>query len=131
MQEVKIDYNGTIIMLYAKYEGVKKPWDGKYEKDAFIIFVRIEDNSTNFMYYCNKAKLDEQELASALWCFLTDGISYENAQDIDDFQSEFGYTKVSECQRAYEGCKKAHEKWKKFNLDACDLANWLQEKYEL
>lgn len=45
---------------------------------------------------------------SALYCYLSDAISYANAEDIDDFQAEFGYEKVSECLQAYEGCEEAY-----------------------
>ena len=42
-------------------------------------------------------------------CLLSDAAAYMNCSSIDDFQDEFGYERVSECLRVYEGCKKTAE----------------------
>ena len=42
-------------------------------------------------------------------CLLLDKSAYDNCTDIDDFQAEFGYEKVSECLKAYNGCKETSE----------------------
>lgn len=50
-----------------------------------------------------------------LQCFFGDAYAYLSCKDtndmksIDNFASEFGYEKVSECIKAFEGCKKAYE----------------------
>ena len=42
-------------------------------------------------------------------CLLLDKSAYDSCTDIDDFQNEFGYEKVSECLKAYKGCKETSE----------------------
>lgn len=42
-------------------------------------------------------------------CLLLDKSAYDSCAGIDDFQAEFGYEKVSECLKAYNGCKKTSE----------------------
>ena len=42
-------------------------------------------------------------------CLLLDKSAYDSCKDIDDFQAEFGYDKVSECLKAYNGCKETSE----------------------
>ena len=42
-------------------------------------------------------------------CLLLDKSAYDSCRDIDDFQAEFGYEKVSECLKAYNGCKETSE----------------------
>lgn len=92
----------------------------------------IGDEHTEFDFYCNDYELDEPNLREAFYFFLSDGIAYDNAIDIDDFQSEFGYTKVSDCMKAYNGCKEALEKWKSLSsIDIYEITNWLQETYDL
>ena len=126
-----IDFNGVSIKLTSKYQGIAYPWDGKYAKEHHRVFVTIDGKRIQFEYYCNKHDMDERELINAFFCLLSDGVAYANAQDIDDFASEFGYTKITECVRAYKGCKSAYDKWQKFNLDIYDALNFLQENYDV
>ena len=127
----KINYKGNVIELSSEYQGTARPWDGKYEKQHHVVYVDMDDQHTWFDFYCNDPCLDEEREIEAFWFFLADGICYANAKDIDDFQDEFGYTKVSDCLEAYEGCKVARYKWLPFGIDAIELSNWLQDKYGL
>lgn len=129
-----INYNGTEIKLSSKWAGTAYPWGKEYVKQHHKVLVRIGDVHTTFNYYsnCNDYELNEDGLREAFYFFLSDGISYDNAKDIDDFQSEFGYTKVSDCIKAYNGCKDAYDKWASLcDINIYDICNWMQEEYEL
>ena len=130
--ETTINYNGTEIILSGEYVGTARPWGDKYVKQQQKVTVCIGDEHVEFDFYCNDYELGEDELREAFYYFLSDGIAYNNAKDIDDFQSEFGYTKVSECMDAYNGCKDAYDKWTGLcDIDIYEITNWLQETYDL
>ena len=129
-----IKFQGTEIKLTSKYQGVAHPWGEKWEKNHYMVFVTINGTKVQFEYYCNDVSpLKVDALINAFYCFLSDGIAYNNARDIDDFASEFGYDKVSDLLKAYDGCKDAWEKWQAIcgDIDGYELANWLQETYNL
>ena len=128
--QTTINYNGIEITLIGKYVGKATPWDKTLIKHEHIISVGIDDKHIEFSFYGNNCELDEDELREAFYCFLSDGISYDDSRDIDDFQDSFGYTRVSECLKAYNGCKEAYEKWRELtDIDIYDIAYWLQEEY--
>ena len=130
--ETTINYNGTEITLSSEYVGTAYPLGKKYVKQHHEVSVWVGDEHIEFDFYCNDYELGEDGLREAFYYFLSDGISYNNAKDIDDFQSEFGYTKVSECLDAYNGCKDAYDKWTNLcDIDIYDICNWMQEEYEL
>ena len=126
-----INYNGIIITLESEYVGKATPWDEKYVKEQHNIKVTIDDEYISFNYFCNN-DLDEDDLILAFYCFLSDGITYLDYQNIDDFQDAFGYSKVSECLKVYNGCKEAYYKWSELtDIDIFEINNWLQENYSL
>lgn len=126
-----INYNGIIITLESEYVGKATPWDEKYVKEQHNIKVTIDDKDISFNYFCNN-DLDEDDLILAFYCFLSDGITYLDHQSIDDFQDAFGYSKVSECLKAYNGCMEAYYKWMEFtDINIFEINNWLQENYNL
>jgi hypothetical protein len=128
-----IKYLGMQIKLSSSYKGTATPWGDNFVKQHHKVYVKLGNEGVykqiQFDFYCNDVKLDKEKLCMALYYFLSDGIAYDNSRNIDDFQSEFGYTKVSECLKAYEGCKKAWEKWADFGIDPYLLANRLQKDY--
>ena len=128
-----IKYHGTEIKLTSKYQGVAYPWGEKYQKNHYRVFITINGEKVQFEYYTNAVSpLKKDELINAFYCFLSDGIAYDNAKDMNDFQSEFGYTKVSECMKAYNGCKDAYDKWASLcDINIYNICNWMQKKYEL
>mgnify|MGYP003571252356 CR=1 FL=1 len=130
MATTSITFNGQGISIKSRYVGTAKPWDN-YIKQHHKITVNSGESTAVFDYYCNTDKLDSKELVNAFYCFLTDGISYKNAEDILDFKDEFGYTNSKECRRVYEACKESYETWQSFGIDIFDLSNWLQENYNL
>ena len=89
-----------------------------------------------FEYYCNDVSpLKADALINALYCFLSDGIAYRNANDKYDFAYEFGYDKYEDRKRlneVWQGCMSAYDKWTSLcDIDIYDLSNWLQETYDL
>lgn len=130
--ETTINYNGTEIKIGSECVGTAYPWGKEYAKQHHKVSVRVGDEHIEFNYYCNDYELGEDELREAFYCFLSDGIAYDNAKDIDDFQSEFGYTKYSECMDAYNGCKDAYDKCTNLcDIGIYEITNWLQETYNL
>ena len=126
-----INYNGIIITLESEYVGKATLWDGKYVKEQHNIKVTIDDEDISFNYFCNN-DLDEDDLILAFYCFLSDGITYFDYPNIDDFQDAFGYSKVSECLEAYNSCKEAYYKWLEFtDINIFEINNWLQDNYNL
>ena len=127
-----INYNGTEITIGSECVGTAYPWGKEYAKQHHEVSVWVGDEHIEFNYYCNDYELGDDELLEAFYCFLSDGIAYDNAKDIDDFQSEFGYTNVSECIDAYNGCKDAYDKWTGLcDINIYDICNWMQEEYKL
>lgn len=126
-----IHYYEHDIELSSKHLGIAYPWGKEYEKQHHLVTVKVGTRKTEFDFYCNEKKLKEYDLVLAFYYFLSDGISFYNAGSIDEFQSEFGYDKVSELLKVYEGCKEAWYKWKPFRINAISLANWLQSRYNL
>lgn len=126
-----INYNGIIITLESEYVGTATPWGGEYVRDQHNIKVTIDDKDISFNYFCNN-DLGEDDLIFAFYCFLSDGITYLDYQNMDDFQDAFGYSKVSECLKVYNGCKEAYYKWSEFtDIDIFEINNWLQDNYNL
>lgn len=133
-----INYNGTIIKLTSKRQGVAYPWGTKFQKEHHRIFVTIDSNRIQFEYYCNTSSLDDQELRRALHCFLLDAFAYQCSTDFAGFCDVFGYEVYSDwgnfnkrSMNAYKGCQRAYDKWQQFGIDIIGFTNWLQEKYNL
>jgi len=130
-----IDFNGTQIRLTSQFMRIDHPsWSKNYPKAHHRITILTDSARHRFDFWHSSEKgnvMTELELIEAFDMFLGDGISYDNARDIDDFAAEFGYDKVSECIKAYNGCKKEWEAWQKFCINPYDLSNWLRETYDI
>ena len=66
----------------------------------------VFDYTDSVMAYKNGEDLNYRNVME---CLLLDKSAYDSCRDIDDFQAEFGYEKVSECLKAYNGCKETSE----------------------
>lgn len=130
-----INYNGTAIRLSSRFVGEDYPkWSKGFKKVHHKITVKTDRASHTFDFWNNDRnghRMSAQNLVEAFEMFLSDGISYDNSRDIDDFAAEFGYEKVSDLLDAWNGCKAAFEAWEEFSIDPYDLDNWLREKYDL
>lgn len=81
-----------------------------------------------FEYQCN-ASFVKPNKKDCLWCLCLDCSSYELSNgNIDEFQREFGYEKVSECIKAFNGCKQNYNKL--HSLFTNDEIKVLEEYYE-
>ena len=71
-----------------------------------------KNNKYNFNFfdsvynYQNNIKLDKQ---NALYCVLMDCQAYDDYANIQDFADAFGYEKIKDLLKAYNGCKKTSE----------------------
>ena len=128
---MEINFKGSLITLSSEYVGTATPWEDGYVRDYHVVTVSVNDTIFEFDYYCGVSDLDDLELVNALFCFLSDAITYLDYSDIDEFQSEFGYEKVSQCLKVFNGCKKSYEDWEKTGLPLCEMAGYLQETYNI
>ena len=74
------------------------PFHERYE-----VKISHNEKSFTFEYQCPGIKKPKRE--ELLECLIMDMKSYDNNKDIDSFQVEFGYEKVTDCMKAYIGCK--------------------------
>lgn len=92
--------SSTVIGTYPNY------------RRKYYLQLAYKDNTYNFNFfdsiynYQNNKKLDKKD---ALYCVLMDCQAYDNYTDIEDFADAFGYEKVKELLKAYDGCKKTSE----------------------
>lgn len=129
-------YNDMTIELSSRYVGTDAPaWDSKRQHHHHIVTVKIGRKSHSFDFwsgmgcYRNTTNMSEKDMIEAFESFLSECIAAD--QSIDDFQSEYGYEKASECIRVYNACKESLEAWKDFFIDPYDLDNWLRVTYDV
>ena len=123
-------YEEKTIFVKSNYVSPARPWDNQIKQKHHVSVV-CDGNQADFMYYCNDVKIDSDELKNALYCFLSDGIAYNNSDGLKDFMEEFGYEDEVKGGSIYNACKRAWDKWQPFGINSYDLANWMQEKFEL
>lgn len=119
----------------ANYTGSKPAqWgDGNENWNHHKITVKNKDTgrqaSFDFWASITNPELRTQyDVLNAFYCFVSDAVS--GLMDIDDFQSEFGYEKDSECIKAYKGCQKAAAQMERiYDGDLYNLLNALAEDY--
>jgi len=141
MAHTIIKYGSQEIHLRSTHIGQAKPWNGKQVREAFNVNVKVVEpnslncdqfNVTNFTYYTKDGfYLKASDKIHAFWCFVSDAQSA--TLSIDDFSSEFGYEKVSECLKVYNACQRQLVKYQSLGIngDICDLLNWLSETYNI
>lgn len=130
---------GNIKVFYAPEMTTKTtmPYQ-KIQSPVFkhLVMVQLNGKNTSFDFHDSikntqdGKKMSRKDLGFALYCFIGDAIA--GTMSLGDFESEFGYTKASECIRAYNGCKEATAKTESLGLtenDLYDLSNELSEKY--
>lgn len=132
-----IDYNGTDIELSSRYVGKDSPpWETDNDPiHHHKVSVKIGSKKHTFDYwsglahYKSSTVMSDIAMIEAFDFFLTDCTMAD--QSIDDFQSELGFQKASECIRTYNACKESLEAWKQFYIDPQEIENWIREKYNL
>lgn len=99
LNEIKVNYKKSI-----NQEDTFTP-----SHTRFDVKITYNNKYMTTQYQCNTAYKNAMK-KDILYCVLSDSNAYEYAQDIDDFQQEFGYEKASELLKAFNGCKEANKK---------------------
>ena len=103
------------------------PWSGGY-RPHWKLTLKYGGRRATFDYWNNiyNVKPEKLEILSMLLSDATAG-----TYSIDEFQSEFGYKKMSECLRAYKGCQSTLRKIEQLyninNNQLFNLANTVNE----
>lgn len=98
LSEIKMEYQKTLDQgeLFTQ------------EHVRYQVKISYIDKSLVTDYQCNKKDRPTKE--DVLSCLLSDMMAYDEYNDIDEFQEAFGYNKVSECLKAFQGCKTNSER---------------------
>lgn len=102
------------------------PYHNRYD-----ITLRNTNNDVEieFEYQCN-IEVSRPDFDSCLCALVRDAEAYECCGgSIDEFQAEFGYTKVSKCIEVFNGCKKNYNKLLKL-CGSKGTYEWLKEHYQ-
>lgn len=138
-----LQYKDYEIKLSSRFVGYDLPeWEKKNSNKHPHHLVKIEIGYHSHVfdfwgsvvdYRSDVDIMTEKDRIEAFEMFLSDCISADQNETIDDFCSEFGYdsSNISECIRVYEACKKELEAWKNFFINPYDLDNWLRDTYDL
>ena len=105
----------------------------------FVVTIKTDNGRTRFNFFASfkdyqdgKETMSRDDLKNALDCFLSDGLSYDNARDFSDFCAEFGYTEMSQYKQAraaFDGCKRHHEAAARiFGPDYYEILNEINEE---
>lgn len=132
-------YNGQTFTMSATFQGYKNGVFGdNYTHPHFIIYVSTDSEKTHFSYYAsyNDYKngvnsLDRDGLKDALYCFLSDGVSYDDWCNFDEFCDVFGYNEIRQYKQAraiFDGCRRHHvAAVRLFGSDYCEILNELEQ----
>ena len=112
-EDIKMKYQKML-----NQEGVFTPSHERYE-----IMVSYNEKSFTFEYQSPKGVSPKRD--EVLECLIGDMDAYECSLDIDSFQEEFGYKKVSECENAYRRCKDISKKMH-YLFSMCELEQLAQ-----
>jgi hypothetical protein len=113
-------YNGTTFKMSATFKGYKTGVFGDRDnltRPAFVVTISSDNGRTRFNFYAsyndykNRVReLDRAGMRNALECFISDGMSYENAYNFIEFCDEFGYnTDSRRARQIYDACGRHHE----------------------
>ena len=142
---VVIEWKGKLIRLIQSGKEDIRDEQLKRMRRKFKVLVEITNGTgivkTTFDFYDSIASydegienLDEKAKGWAFYSFVSDAINYLDHSNIDDFASEFRYTKVSEVIKSFKGCKRSycilHNRFGLSDDDLYELSNFLQEKYD-
>ena len=86
--------------------------DGYGNRQKYEVELNYKGNSY-ITYYTDSVMAyrngEDINFKQVMECLLLDKSAYDSCTDIDDFQNQFGYEKVSACLKAYNGCKETSE----------------------
>ena len=133
-----LNYNDKKIELTCTLSNTKVcKWDNKYPEshNHYIVKFKFGGNSAKFDFFDSLNNFEtgqtdktEIDIFEMLYMFLSDCQVATNCYSFEDFQTEFGGTKSG-----YAACERALKKFERVfsmpGVDLCDLANYMQEKY--
>ena len=128
--KTKIEWNGKAIIVSSRHIGIDTTsWGGGYKKHHYKITIACDEKNFTSDYWTPDAKMNIRGLREVLEMLCMDA-TYGD-MTIDEFNSELCYEKVSECIKAYNGCKEILENFKSLFINPYDLGDYLREKYEI
>ncbi|MGM9777531.1 MAG: hypothetical protein ACI3ZD_04250 [Prevotella sp.] len=128
--KTKIEWNGKAIQVSSSHIGIDTPsWGGGYKKHHFKIMVECDGKKFTEDFWQPNEKMSVRGLCEVLENLCMDATYGDKS--IDDFNSGLCYEKVSECIRAYNGCKAILEHFKEMFINPYDLGDYLREKYDI
>lgn len=128
--KTKIYWQGKVIVISSRHICIDTPaWGGGYKKHHYKIMVECDGREFTSNYWMPDAKMSVRGLREVLETLCLDA-TYGD-MTIDKFNEELCYEKVSECIKAYNGCKETLENFKNIFIDPHELGNYLREKYDI
>lgn len=128
--ETKIEWQGKAITISSHHIGIDTPaWGGGYKKHHFRIEVECNEKKFKTDWWQSGEKMKVDNLRSCLETLYMDA-TYGD-MTIDEFNEELCYDKVSECIKAYNGCKETLGHFKDLFIDPDALGEYLREKYDI
>ena len=108
---MKTTYKNFIIS--AEFVGEKSaPWDIHNDNHYKVKVKNTENNKrTSFDFWqsiANPNMDNEQDLIESFFFFVSDAVY--GTYELDEFFNEFGYEKISEGLKAFNGCRSAYNK---------------------
>ena len=120
------------VIVTAKLKGTTNQFsNGKNYQ--YNVTVKVGKLRASFVYNTSvndfnhgKAEMDEKDLQSALYCFLSDATA--GKESFEDFCGEFGYdTDSRKAEKIHRECQKSAEKAERLFVDIYEVANALNE----
>lgn len=128
--KTNIEWNGNAIQVSSRHICIDTPiWGGGHKKHHFKITVECDGKKFTEDFWQADEKMSVIGLREVLENLCMDA-TYGD-MSIDDFNSELCYEKVSECIRAYNGCKNTLEHFKEMFINPYKLGEFLRDKYDL
>lgn len=130
---MKKEYENITLLDVLKFDAIESlnqsntftPYHNRYD-----ITLRNTNNDVEieFEYQCN-IESSRPDVESCLYALVRDAETYECCGgSIDEFQAEFGYTKVSKCIEDFDGCKDGYKKLLKL-CGSKGVYEWVKEHY--
>lgn len=128
--KTKIEFKGNVITISSRHIGTDIPaCGGGYKKHHFKIEMECNGRKFKTDWWQPENKMKVCDLRSCLETLCMD--STYGDMTIDEFNSELCYEKVSECIKAYNGCKEILEYFKDLFINPYELGDYLREKYDI
>ena len=112
-------YDGIMFKMSATFKGnTSEAFGDGLIHPKFVVTISTDKGTTRFNYFASHndykkglQELNRAEMKNALYCFLSDGLYYEDTPEFMDFCNMFGYSSITDypkARKAFEGCKRHH-----------------------